>query len=79
MLAGSALSLRVFAADSGVSGVFNSRNFATVSSRPSLTLVAIPEPGTFALCALGFALLGAVRSGRGRRACGCFVLRGPVC
>ena len=61
VLAGSILSLRLFAADGTMSGVFNSRSFPTVASRPLLTLVAVPEPDSLALCAIGLALLGAVR------------------
>jgi len=58
VLAGDTLSLRLFAADSSVSGVFNSRNFGTAANRPSLILVAVPEPGELALGALGLALAG---------------------
>ena len=50
---GSTLSLRLFAADDTVSGVFNSRNFGTIGNRPVLTVVAVPEPGTLALLGLG--------------------------
>ena len=56
-LAGDDLSLRLFADDSVVSGVFNSRNFGNAASRPLLTLVAVPEPRTLALGLLATALL----------------------
>jgi PEP-CTERM motif len=61
VLAGDDVSLRMFAADGSVSGLFYSRSFGTVANRPSLTLTAVPEPGTFAQCALGVALLAASR------------------
>jgi hypothetical protein len=57
LLAGENLTVRLFAADGSVSGVFNSRNFGTVANRPLLTVVAVPEPGTLCLGALGVALL----------------------
>jgi hypothetical protein len=63
-LAGSQLSLRMLAADSTVSGVFNSRSFANPASRPSLVIVAVPEPGTLALHAVGLALLATLRGSR---------------
>ncbi|HKA16488.1 MAG TPA: PEP-CTERM sorting domain-containing protein [Myxococcota bacterium] len=73
-LAGGPLSLRLLAADSAMSGVFNSRSFATAASRPSLTLVAVPEPGALGLFGFGLACLGArqrapraTRGKRGRR------------
>jgi len=69
VLAGSNLSLRLFAADSAVSGVFNSRSFVTAASRPLLTIVAVPEPGSAALLAGGTLLLAAAgRSARRRKA-----------
>jgi hypothetical protein len=49
LLAGSNASLRLFAADSSVSALFNSRNFGTAASRPLLTITAVPEPGALAL------------------------------
>jgi PEP-CTERM motif-containing protein len=64
---GDPLSLRLFAADNTVAGVFNSRNFSIAANRPLLTVVAVPEPGTITLAALGLALLG-VRTLRARKA-----------
>jgi hypothetical protein len=54
---GDMLSLRLFAADLAVSGVFPARTFGTASSRPLLTIdaVAVPEPSTWALAVLGLA------------------------
>jgi hypothetical protein len=57
VLAGDNVSLRLSAADSTVSGVFNSRNFGTAANRPLLTIVAVPEPGTLAIGGLAAALL----------------------
>ena len=59
VLAGSLLSLRLFGADSAVSGVFNSRSFPTVASRPILTISAVPEPDSLALAGIGLALISA--------------------
>lgn len=42
-------SLLLFATDSSVSYLFNSRTYGTAGNRPLLTITAIPEPGTFAL------------------------------
>jgi hypothetical protein len=67
LLAGGNLSLHLFAADGSVSGVFNSRSFVTAANRPLLTIVAVPEPGTLTLGALGLVLLGSWRSVRARR------------
>ena len=57
---GSDVSLRLFAADSAVSGVFSSRNFGTAANRPLLTVVAVPEPNTIALLSLGLMLVTAL-------------------
>lgn len=65
VLAGGSVSLRLRAADGTVSGVFNSRSFGTAASRPTLTIVAVPEAGT-AVFLSGCALVPAMR--RRRRA-----------
>jgi len=44
ILAGDLVSMRLFAADSSVSYLFNSRNFGTVTSRPELSITVVPEP-----------------------------------
>ena len=56
---GDNVSLRLFGADTSVSGVFNSGNFGAVANRPLLTGVAVPEPGTMALAGLGLMLVTA--------------------
>jgi hypothetical protein len=57
LLAGNDISLRLVAADSSVSYLFDSRNFGTAGSRPLFTVDAEPEPGAMALSSLGMALL----------------------
>jgi hypothetical protein len=57
VLAGGDLSLRLFAADSSMSGVFNSRSIGTTANRPVLTIVAVPESGPIALGGLGLVLI----------------------
>ena len=52
ILAGSTLSLRMLAADSSVSYLFDSRNFGTASARPLLTITAVPEPSALLLVGL---------------------------
>jgi hypothetical protein len=49
VLAGNNVSFRMFATDTSVSGVFDSRSFGTASARPLLTITAVPEPGSIAL------------------------------
>ena len=61
ILSGSALSMRMFAADSAVSYISDSRNFGTASARPLLTITAVPEPGMAALGILFVAGLGCRR------------------
>lgn len=53
-------SLYVSAVDPTMSYLFNSTNFGTVASRPTLVVNAVPEPSTFALLTLaaGAAVLG---------------------
>src|SRR5262245_9958900 len=67
LLAGDNLSLRLLPADGSVSGVFNSRSFATAANRPLLNIVAAPEPGTLALGAAGALLLAAGHFSRNRK------------
>ncbi len=55
--AGNVVSFRLFAADSVVSYLYDSRNFGTVSARPVLTIIAVPEPATLSVAGLGLALL----------------------
>jgi len=63
--AGDLVSFRLFAADSLVSYLFDSRSFGTTSARPLLTVVAVPEPAALPLLAVGAALLfGAKRCRR---------------
>lgn len=73
LASGGTVSLRLFAADSRVSAVFNSRNFGTVANRPLLTVVAVPEPRAAAFIVAGLILLA------GYRFCGCATMgRGSV-
>jgi hypothetical protein len=55
--AGDLVSLRLFAADSAVSYLFDSRNFGTASARPVLSIVAVPEPGALFLLSAGAIVL----------------------
>jgi hypothetical protein len=63
LTAGGDMSLRVFAADSTASYLFNSRSFGTIANRPLLTVTAVPEPVLASLVTIG-ALLYAVRRTR---------------
>jgi hypothetical protein len=60
-------SLRLFAGDTTVSGLFNSRSFTTVATRPQLTVtaVAVPEPSSWLLALL--AACGGLLARRRRR------------
>lgn len=53
--AGGTVSLRMVAADTSVSYLFNSRSFGTVANRPVLGITAVPEPGMLALGAIAIA------------------------
>ncbi len=66
ILSGGTASLRMFAADTAVSGLFDSRSFGTASARPLLTITAVPEPGTVALTLLGLVTLVSLRRPRSR-------------
>lgn len=55
---GGPVSFRVFPGDSTVSGIFDSRTFATAANRPVLTVQAVPEPSTLGLIALGCLVVG---------------------
>jgi hypothetical protein len=57
ILAGSTLSLRMFAADTSVSYLFDSRTLPTTSARPLLTVAAIPEPSGLVLSLSALMLL----------------------
>lgn len=53
ILSGGTASLRMFAADSVVSALYDSRNFTIAADRPLLTITAVPEPSALALGVLG--------------------------
>jgi hypothetical protein len=57
LLVGNNVSLRMFAADTAVSALFDSRNFGTASARPLLTITAVPEPTSLALGVMGLCFL----------------------
>jgi len=57
LLSGGDASLRLFAADSSVSYLFNSRNFANSANWPQLSITAVPEPGSLALITAGLVML----------------------
>jgi hypothetical protein len=56
ILSGNTASLRMFAGDTTVSYLSDSRSFGTASARPLLTITAIPEPGALPMIALGLCL-----------------------
>ena len=61
ILAGNTVSMRMFAADSTVSFLSDSRTIPTTSLRPLLTINAIPEPGVLALSIAAFSFVAASR------------------
>jgi hypothetical protein len=63
---GNLLSIRMLAADSAISYLFDSRNFGTAGARPVLTFT-VPEPGSFSIGLTGLVLLGGRRLLRSRR------------
>lgn len=52
ILSGGLASLRLLAADAGISYIPRSRNFPTIADRPILSIEAVPEPGSLALLLL---------------------------
>ena len=62
--AGGLVSFRLFAADSAISYLFDSRTFGIASARPLLSVVAVPEPGSLSLLVAGAALLIGARCRR---------------
>jgi hypothetical protein len=67
VLSGNSLSLRMFAADSAVSFLADSRSFGTASARPLLTITAVPEPGALSLALVGLAAFVSTRPSRRAR------------
>ena len=57
VLAGNTVSFRMFATDTAISAVFDSRSFGTASLRPLLTITAVPEPACIALGLMGLCFL----------------------
>ena len=64
VLAGNTVTFRMFAVDSAVSYLFDSRSFGTTAFRPLLTVTAVPEPGALSLLAAGAALILGARCRR---------------
>src|SRR5439155_3289112 len=62
VLSGATVSFRMFAADTAVSYLSDSRSFNTASARPLLTITAVPEPGSFALGLLSRSIAAHFRS-----------------
>ena len=61
ILSGGTLSLRMFAADSTVSYLSDSRSFPTTSFRPLLTITVVPEPGATAFLAVVLSAFAGLR------------------
>lgn len=57
ILSGGDASLRLFAVDDTVSGVFSSKDFGIAANRPFLNVVAVPEPGATAVVGLGLTMV----------------------
>ncbi len=57
ILTGNNVSFRMFAADTTVSYLSDSRSFGTASARPLLTITAVPEPTSVALGLIGLCFL----------------------
>lgn len=57
VLAGNTVSFRMFAADTAVSYLSDSRSFGTASARPLLTITAVPEPTSVAIALAGLCIL----------------------
>jgi PEP-CTERM motif. len=62
VLAGNTVSFRMFAADTAVSYLSDSRSFGTASARPLLTITAVPEPTSIAIALAGLCILARARS-----------------
>ena len=62
---GSNVSLRLYAGDTGVGYLFNSRTYGTTANRPLLIIDAVPEPSTVGLLAVGAVFM--FRNSRRRR------------
>lgn len=67
LLAGTVASFRLFAADTTLSYLFDSRNFGSPSARPLLSIVAVPEPGSLSLLAAAGVLALLATSSRNRK------------
>jgi hypothetical protein len=65
-VSGAFLNLRMYAADSAISYLTDSRSFGTAGFRPLLTLT-VPEPGGFTLTLMGIGLLACRRFVRRNR------------
>jgi hypothetical protein len=55
LLQGNQASMRLSAADDVVSYLFSSRSGGTTSTRPTLVIDVVPEPGSAVLCGVGLA------------------------
>jgi hypothetical protein len=65
--AGQRMTLRLLAADPGVSCRFHSRDYGTDWARPVLSITAVPEPGSVCLLGVGAAVVAAGLMVRGLR------------